>query len=118
MNIILGAGGKNIIFIGAVYVEGGLIGAIHCMKWLGVTCEIDPSRITESIETASLHAYAPKFDAIQSLESKIGYEFVVKGLLLEAITHHDQGLGYCYQVFIILFSNFSYILLAKNGRVE
>lgn len=86
--------------VGAYYVGGGLTGALHCMKWLGISCELDPSRINEAIQIASLHAYTPKLDVLECLESKIGYEFVVKGLLLEAITHasdQEQGVGYCYQ---------------------
>lgn len=87
--------------VGAYYVGGGLTGALHCMRWLGVSCELEPSRIKEAIEIASLHTYIPKLDVIESLEKKLGYEFVVKGLLLEAITHasdQDQGVGYCYEV--------------------
>ncbi|KAI3682095.1 hypothetical protein L2E82_50127 [Cichorium intybus] len=86
--------------VGAYYVGGGLTGALHCMKWLGISCELHPSLINEAINIASLHTYTPKLDVIEILESKIGYEFVVKGLLLEAITHasaQEQGVGYCYQ---------------------
>ncbi|XP_023744994.1 endoribonuclease Dicer homolog 3a isoform X1 [Lactuca sativa] len=86
--------------VGAYYVEAGLTGALHCMKWLGLSCELDESRINEAIKMASLHAYTPKLDVLECVESKIGYEFVVKGLLLEAITHasgQEQGVGYCYQ---------------------
>ncbi|GJZ48973.1 endoribonuclease Dicer homolog 3a isoform X1, partial [Tanacetum coccineum] len=39
-------------------------------------------------------------DVIQAIEEKLGYEFGVKGLLLEAITHascQDQGVRYRYQ---------------------
>ncbi|GJU19032.1 putative ribonuclease H-like domain-containing protein [Tanacetum coccineum] len=64
------------------------------MKWLGMSCELDPSHVKETLEIASLHTYTPKLDVIQCLEKKLGYEYKVKGLLLEAITHssdHDQG---------------------------
>ncbi|KAJ0848787.1 putative ribonuclease III [Helianthus annuus] len=88
--------------VGAYFVDGGLTGALHCMKWLGISCELDSSRVDEAIKIASLHVYTPKLDVLQGLESKLGYEFVVKGLLLEAITHAtdqnpDQRVGYCYQ---------------------
>ncbi|XP_024966955.1 endoribonuclease Dicer homolog 3a isoform X2 [Cynara cardunculus var. scolymus] len=86
--------------IGAYYVAGGLTGAICCMKWLSVSCELDESRIDEAVRIASLHKFAPKLNVIKNLESKLGYEFRVKGLLLEAITHasdQEQGVGYCYQ---------------------
>nr|XP_043619633.1 endoribonuclease Dicer homolog 3-like [Erigeron canadensis] len=86
--------------VAAYYVGKGLIGALHCMKWLGVCCDLDPSRINEAIEIAALHSYTPKLDIIHSVESKLEYEFEAKGLLLEAITHasdRDQGTTYCYQ---------------------
>ncbi|KAI3811509.1 hypothetical protein L1987_21233 [Smallanthus sonchifolius] len=54
----------------------------------------------EAIKIASLHTYTPKLNALQSLESNLGYKFAVKGLLLEAITHasyQDPGIGCCYQ---------------------
>uniref|UniRef100_A0A2N9FHP3 Uncharacterized protein n=1 Tax=Fagus sylvatica TaxID=28930 RepID=A0A2N9FHP3_FAGSY len=86
--------------IGAYYVGGGLIAALHLMKWLGIDAELDPALVVEAITTASLRSYVPKANEIATLESKLGYEFSVKGLLLEAITHsyeQELGLGYCYQ---------------------
>ncbi|KAL0327604.1 UNVERIFIED_CONTAM: Endoribonuclease Dicer3 [Sesamum angustifolium] len=70
------------------------------MKWLGVEAEVDLSLIDNAIRVASLYSYAPKAEDIFILESKLGYIFSTKGLLLEAITHAtepDQGVGYCYQ---------------------
>ncbi|XP_071696759.1 endoribonuclease Dicer homolog 3 [Rutidosis leptorrhynchoides] len=83
--------------VGAYYVGGGLTGALHCMRWLGVSCELEPSRINEAIELASLNTYTPKLDVIQTLEQKLRYVFNCKGLLLEAITHASQGVRYCYE---------------------
>ncbi|KAL7112075.1 hypothetical protein ACP275_05G130300 [Erythranthe tilingii] len=86
--------------IGAYYVGGGLNAALSLMKWLGVEAEIEHSLIDEAIKVASLYCYAPKVDEIGVIESKIGYKFCTKGLLLEAITHGtgpEQGVGYCYQ---------------------
>lgn len=86
--------------IGAYYVGGGLNAALHLMKWFGIDVELEPSLVDEAIATASLRTYIPKANEIEILESKIGYEFSVKGLLLEAITHateQELGVGYCYQ---------------------
>ncbi|GJT81032.1 hypothetical protein Tco_1055374 [Tanacetum coccineum] len=63
------------------FVGGGLAGALHCMKWFGMSCDLDPSHIKEAFEIASLHTHTPKLDVIQCLEKKLGYEFKVKGLL-------------------------------------
>ncbi|KAL2544711.1 Endoribonuclease Dicer-like protein 3 [Forsythia ovata] len=84
--------------IGAYYVGGGLTAALQLMKWLSIGAEVEPSWVDNAIKAASLHSYTPKAKDIKILESKIGYEFSVKGLLLEAITHeHEQGVDYCYQ---------------------
>ncbi|KAA8546198.1 hypothetical protein F0562_003063 [Nyssa sinensis] len=86
--------------IGAYYVGGGLVAALQLMKWLGIDAELEPSLVDEAIKSASLRSYIPKANEIEALESKLGYEFSVKGLLLEAITHASEqelGVGYCYQ---------------------
>lgn len=87
--------------IGAYYVDGGIIAALHVIKWLGIDADLDVALVVDAIASASLRSCNLKDTEIATLESKIGYEFAVKGLLLEAITHtSDQELGvnYCYQV--------------------
>ncbi|OMO86445.1 hypothetical protein COLO4_21161 [Corchorus olitorius] len=82
--------------IGAHYVSGGLIAALHVMKWLGIDAELDPKLVAETIEHASLRSYVPR-DEISSIESKIGYNFSVKFLLQEALTHESAQEFYSYQ---------------------
>lgn len=86
--------------IGAYYVGGGLNAAIHFMIWLGMDAQLDPSLVDKAITSASLHSYYHKVQNIRSLEMQLGYQFVVKGLLLDAITHEteEQDVGFCYQV--------------------
>ncbi|KHG04216.1 Endoribonuclease Dicer -like protein [Gossypium arboreum] len=48
--------------IGAYYVSGGLIAALHMMKWLGIDAELDPSL------EALTHASANEFYCYQRLE--------------------------------------------------
>ncbi|XP_020536663.1 endoribonuclease Dicer homolog 3a isoform X2 [Jatropha curcas] len=86
--------------IGAYYVSGGLMSAIHVMKWLGMGVDLDLSLVDEAIKNASLRSYIPKEQDLENLESKLGYTFFFKFLLQEAITHatmQEQGIGYCYQ---------------------
>ncbi|XP_027190700.1 endoribonuclease Dicer homolog 3a isoform X2 [Cicer arietinum] len=86
--------------IGAYHVGGGLIASLHVMKWLGIDSELEPSMVDQAITSASLHTYMPKVNEIASLEEKIGYEFCVKGLLVEASTHlseSEHGTGCCYE---------------------
>ncbi|GJW78864.1 endoribonuclease Dicer homolog 3a isoform X1 [Tanacetum coccineum] len=112
--------------VGAYYVDGGLTGAIHCMNWLGISCELNPSRITEAIKIASLYTYTPRKDVLQTIEEKLGYEFGEKGLLVEAITHascQDQGVGYCYQRLEFLGDSvldllITWYLYKKHGNID
>ncbi|KAG9129978.1 hypothetical protein Leryth_007097 [Lithospermum erythrorhizon] len=86
--------------IGAYYVGGGLIAALQLMKWFSIDAEVEPFLVEEAIKRASLHSWTPKSKDIETLESKIGYRFTVRGLLLEAITHattNEKDGGYCYQ---------------------
>lgn len=87
--------------IGAYYVGGGLDAALKAMKWIGVDVDLDLSLVNDTIKAASLHSYTPSSKDIETLESKVGYVFSVKGLLLEAITHktkQDLGVSYSYEV--------------------
>ncbi|XP_068480547.1 endoribonuclease Dicer homolog 3a isoform X1 [Phaseolus vulgaris] len=86
--------------IGAYYVGGGLFASLNVMKWLGIGTELELSLVDEAITAASLHSCVLKESEIECLEKKIGYEFSVKGLLLEAITHLSEkelGIGCCYE---------------------
>ncbi|XP_021756558.1 endoribonuclease Dicer homolog 3-like [Chenopodium quinoa] len=86
--------------IGAYYVGGGLMAALHMMKWLGIEAELGPGYVDKAINLASDRSCIQKVDQITALESKLGYDFSTKGLLLEAITHlteQESGVGYCYE---------------------
>ncbi|KZV28338.1 endoribonuclease Dicer3a [Dorcoceras hygrometricum] len=100
--------------IGAYYVGGGLIAALSLMKWLGLETELKPTLINDAIKAASLHSYAPHIEAINILESKIGYKFNVKGLLLEAITHATEGVDCCYQRLEFLGDSVLDILISRH----
>lgn len=87
--------------IGAYYVGGGLVASVQLMKWLGMDVEVQPSLLDEAIKKASLYSYNPKEIEIDILEAKLEYQFLVKGLLVEAITHASDeqvvGRDYSYE---------------------
>ncbi|KAK1367977.1 endoribonuclease Dicer-like [Heracleum sosnowskyi] len=87
--------------IGAYYIGGGLVASVQLMKWLGMDVEVLPLLLDEAIKKASLHSYNPKELEIDILEAKLEYEFLVKGLLVEAITHTSEeqvvDRGYSYE---------------------
>lgn len=87
--------------IGAYYVSGGMEAAQLFMTWVGVDCEHDLALVEEATRKASEFSFTIEDKNIDALESKLGYKFLNKGLLLEAITHASQqeaGSGCCYQV--------------------
>ncbi|KAF3773196.1 Endoribonuclease Dicer-like protein 3b [Nymphaea thermarum] len=86
--------------IGAYYISGGLEAACLFMRWVGIDCEHDQALVEEAIRKTSRLTYSIEDKNIDSLESKLGYKFLNRGLLLEAITHASQqegGLSCCYQ---------------------
>ncbi|CAN1351385.1 Endoribonuclease Dicer homolog 3a [Linum perenne] len=86
--------------IGAYYVAGGLVAAVHVMKWIGIDLELDPSCVRQAVASASSRTDIQSDNEVKSLESALGYTFNAKFLLLEAMTHpsmQKQGVNYCYQ---------------------
>ena len=82
--------------IRAYYVGGVLPAVTAAMKWLGIDVEMEPELVEKSMTSIS---FISKRDDIKILESKLGYKFSEKGLLLEAITHaSQQELGTSYEV--------------------
>ncbi|KAK6912889.1 Ribonuclease III domain [Dillenia turbinata] len=104
--------------IGAYYIEGGLVAALHLMKWFSIDAELDHSLVDEAIKSASLFSYIPKANHIDNLEAKLGYQFSNKGLLLEAITHASEqevgAAGYCYQRLEFLGDSVLDVLITRH----
>ncbi|KAM0865320.1 hypothetical protein ACQ4PT_043361 [Festuca glaucescens] len=86
--------------VGAYYVGGGIVAALWVMRWFGIEIKCDRKLVQEVKLNASYICYLPKIRDIEELEAKLKYNFSVKGLLLEAITHpslQESGVDYCYQ---------------------
>ncbi|KAJ6793943.1 endoribonuclease Dicer-like protein 3a [Iris pallida] len=85
--------------IGAYYVGGGLTAALAVLKWLGIDIELESEMVGKAMTTSvSFWSCVPRSDDMEILEKKLRYEFAIKGLLLEAITHASEiGTSYCYQ---------------------
>jgi endoribonuclease Dicer len=87
--------------VGAYYVGGGIAAALWVMRWFGIDIKCDMKLLQEVKFNASHLCSLSKINDIEELEAKLKYNFSVKGLLLEAITHpslQELGVDYCYQV--------------------
>ncbi|CAA7056222.1 unnamed protein product [Microthlaspi erraticum] len=85
--------------IGVYYVEGGKVAANHLMKWIGIHVEDDPEEIEGTVKPVNVSESVLKSIDFVGLEKALKYEFVEKGLLVEAITHASRpssGVS-CYQ---------------------
>uniref|UniRef100_A0A0E0M8Z7 Uncharacterized protein n=1 Tax=Oryza punctata TaxID=4537 RepID=A0A0E0M8Z7_ORYPU len=86
--------------VGAYYVGGGIAAALWVMRWFGIDIKSDMKLLQEVKFNASHLCYLSKINDIEELEAKLKYNFSVRGLLLEAITHpslQELGVDYCYQ---------------------
>ncbi|CAL4933981.1 unnamed protein product [Urochloa decumbens] len=86
--------------VGAYYVGGGIAAALWVMQWFGIEIRCDMKLVQKVKCNASHLCYLSKLKDIEELEAKLKYNFSVKGLLLEAITHpslQELGVDYCYQ---------------------
>lgn len=102
--------------IGAYYVEGGLRAAMAVLKWLGIDVEVEEELIGQFL-SASVQTYLPKNDVIEKFEAKLGYVFLMKGLLLEALTHpslQESAERYSYQRLEFLGDAVLDILLTRH----
>jgi endoribonuclease Dicer len=106
--------------VGAYYVGGGIAAAIWVMRWFGidVRCDMELVQKAKYNSNASRMCYLSKIKDIEELEAKLKYNFSVKGLLLEAISHpsvQELGVDYCYQV---SEAEFQYISLLHLSHID
>ncbi|KAF8723143.1 hypothetical protein HU200_022299 [Digitaria exilis] len=86
--------------VGAYYVGGGIAAALWVMRWFGIDIICDIKQVQKVKSIASHRCYLSKLKDIEELEAKLQYNFSVKSLLLEAITHpslQELRVDYCYQ---------------------
>lgn len=87
--------------VGAYYVGGGIAATLWVMRWFGIDIICDIKQVQKVKSIASHRCYLSKLKDIEELEAKLQYNFSVKSLLLEAITHpslQELRVDYCYQV--------------------
>ncbi|XP_020236092.1 dicer-like protein 4 isoform X2 [Cajanus cajan] len=85
--------------VGAFLVDSGFKAAIAFLTWIGIRVDFEASQVV-NICLASVGYFPLSSDVdIPSLESKLGHNFVHKGLLLQAFVHpsYNKHGGGCYQ---------------------
>uniref|UniRef100_A0A0E0IU73 Uncharacterized protein n=1 Tax=Oryza nivara TaxID=4536 RepID=A0A0E0IU73_ORYNI len=103
--------------VGAYYVGGGIAAALWVMRWFGIDIKCDMKLLQEVKFNASHLCSLSKINDIEELEAKLKYNFSVKGLLLEAITHpslQELGVDYCYQRLEFLGDSVLDLLLTRH----
>ncbi|KAH9301174.1 hypothetical protein KI387_012757, partial [Taxus chinensis] len=86
--------------IGSYLVGGGLSAALKFMSWMNIPVAYEPGLVNLAVEHAFVHPDILRRINIHGLESQLGYFFLNKALLVEAITHasqEDSEGGCCYQ---------------------
>ncbi|MED6180828.1 endoribonuclease Dicer [Stylosanthes scabra] len=85
--------------VGAFIVDSGFKAAIAFLTWLGIQVNFDASQLISVCQGSVGYIPLSADVNIPSLEDKLGYHFVHKGLLLQAFVHpsYNKHGGGCHQ---------------------
>ncbi|KAH0970234.1 hypothetical protein GBA52_022390 [Prunus armeniaca] len=85
--------------IGAFVVDSGFKAATAFLRWIGIQVDFEPSQVTEVCIASTRYIPLSACMDIAALENSLGYQFVHKGLLLQAFVHpsYNKHGGGCYQ---------------------
>ncbi|KAL2338481.1 hypothetical protein Fmac_012927 [Flemingia macrophylla] len=85
--------------VGAFLVDSGFKAAIAFLTWIGIQVDFEASQAVNICLASSGYIPLSSDVDIPSLESKLGHNFVHKGLLLQAFVHpsYNKHGGGCYQ---------------------
>ncbi|KAJ0089697.1 hypothetical protein Patl1_14811 [Pistacia atlantica] len=85
--------------VGAFIVDSGFKAATAFLRWIGIQVKFESSQVTNAcLASRSYLSLTPSLD-MAALENFLGYQFLHKGLLLQAFLHpsYTQHGGGCYQ---------------------
>ncbi|XP_043720331.1 endoribonuclease Dicer homolog 4-like isoform X1 [Telopea speciosissima] len=86
--------------IGAFLVDSGFKAAIAFLRWIGIEVDFVDSQVSKiCMANQRYMSLADSVDIAALEKNLLGYEFLHKGLLLQAIVHpsYNHPLGGCYQ---------------------
>ncbi|CAM8897034.1 unnamed protein product [Rhodiola kirilowii] len=85
--------------IGAFVIDSGFKAAISFLKWIGIEADYEVSQVTDICIQSKRYLQLNDLIDVDALEKKLGYNFVHKGLLVQAFLHpsYNRHGGGCYQ---------------------
>ncbi|XP_061375757.1 dicer-like protein 4 isoform X1 [Gastrolobium bilobum] len=85
--------------VGAFIVDSGFKAAIAFLTWIGIQIKFEASQVVNICAGSAGYLPLSADVGISSLEGKLGYHFIHKGLLLQAFVHpsYNKHGGGCYQ---------------------
>ncbi|OVA00281.1 Ribonuclease III domain [Macleaya cordata] len=85
--------------VGAFIVDSGFKGAIAFLKWIGIQVEFNALEVTRACLASKSYMSLGEIVDTSALENLLGYKFLHKGLLLQALVHpsYNKHSGGCYQ---------------------
>lgn len=86
--------------VGAFIVDSGFKAAAAFLKWVGIQVDFEASQVSDICSASrNFKPLSGQVD-ITALENLLGYQFLHKGLLVQAFVHpsYNHPWGGCYQV--------------------
>lgn len=86
--------------VGAFIVDSGFKAATAFLRWIGIKVDFEASEVTKVCIASNRYIPLTACIDIAALENSLGYQFLHKGLLLQAFVHpsYNKHGGGCYQV--------------------
>ncbi|CAL5339512.1 unnamed protein product [Camellia sinensis] len=85
--------------VGAFIVDSGFKAASAFLKWIGIQVDFEASQVSNICSASTIFKPLSAQIDITALENLLGYQFLHKGLLIQAFVHpsYNNHLGGCYQ---------------------
>lgn len=86
--------------VGAFIVDSGFKAATVFLKWIGIQVDFEAFQVINACISSTSYMQLASSTDVPALENLLGYQFLHKGLLLQAIIHpsYNKHGGGCYQV--------------------
>lgn len=85
--------------VGAFIVDSGFKAATAFLRWIGIQVGFEASQVTDVCTASTRHVRLAAQINVGALEASLGYQFLHRGLLIQAFVHpsYNKHGGGCYQ---------------------